>query len=129
MPPLDNETAREYTERLNEVGISSYAGLERYFGYSQDAAKGMWLASERFNAQFSYEEWSKRRKSSVDVYGPTNWLRRKYLLTDEQAATVSAEFEQGNRDGLLKILDFKEIARKRVVADVVEQMERKGAFE
>ncbi|MFQ6548614.1 hypothetical protein AADZ90_011695 [Aestuariibius sp. 2305UL40-4] len=127
--PLDGETARDYTERLNEAGIRKYTGLERYFGYSRRAAKGMWIASEQFNIRFAYEQWSVRRARSDDGYGATNWLKRKYSLTDEQAAVVAAEFESGNREGLLKVLRFGDIARRLVTSECVEEMERKGAFE
>lgn len=126
--PLAGETAREYTERLNAAGIGEFVGLEVHFGYSNGAAKGMWVASERFNVVFALEQWTDRRKRSLDGHGATNWLKRKYKLSDAEALQVAAEFERGNGEGLLSVVGFEEIARRRVMEKYVAEMEAKGAF-
>ena len=59
--PKPSENALEYAERLIAIDQNvSFAPVIEHFGVSELAAKALWLASENFNAGFSFDQWKRR---------------------------------------------------------------------
>lgn len=127
--PEPNESLMDYCERVNALGFSNYRHAVSDYGISSLAAKAIWIASVEFNCRFSFDQWQARRQSSQDGYGPWNWLRRKYKLSDEEATAIVAEFEKGNDRALRQHLTFDDLLSRMVSDTARHDVERLGPLD
>lgn len=126
--PRPGESLLDYSERLNAMEIGSYEPVMTCFGLNATAAKALWVASENFNARFSFQQWKSRRDKSADGYGARNWLKRKYKLNETQVDEVVAGFRTGNESALLDVLSFEQLAHSRLSESAQHELVKLGVL-